>query len=348
LKPNFKFRLSQDIGIDLGTATCLVYVKDKGIVVSEPSVVAVDNETDEILYDGEEAKRMLGKAPANISVIRPLRQGVISQYDMTLKMLKRYIAKARKFSLLSPRVVVCVPSEISEVEERSVVEAAKNAGARKVYLIEEPVAAAIGAGVDISDAKGSMVVDIGGGTTDIAVISLDNVVVSQSIKVAGDQFNDAIRDYVRRKYNLLIGDLTAEDIKIKIGNVYRQQTPERYKVKGRCLAEGIPREIVLSSTEMLEAMINPLSAIIDAICEVIERTPPDLISDIMSSGIILTGGGALLRGFDMLITEVTNIRAKVAKNPVNCVAIGTGMSLDKINSFNEANVNLSFMRQPKY
>ncbi len=342
------FRLREDIGIDLGTATCIVYVKGREIVVSEPSVVAVDAETEQIICDGEEARRMLGKAPASIRVIRPLRDGVISQYDLTLRMLKRYIKTACPFHIFKPRVIVCVPSNITDVEERSVVDAARNAGAGQVYLIEEPVAAAIGAGIDISESRGTMVVDIGGGTTDIAVISLDSVVVSESLKVAGDKLNDAIKDYVRKKYNLLIGDQTAEDVKIRIGNVYRQQKPEYYRVRGRCLARGIPREITLSSNEMLEAMLSPITAIVDAICTVIERTPPGMIEDIMTSGIVLTGGGALLKGLSELISEITGIKTVVAPNPVNCVAIGTGKSLDNINTFNESSVNLARMRLPKY
>lgn len=344
----FGFLARQDIGIDLGTANCMVCVKGR-IVVSEPSVVAVNKETNEIICDGKEAKEMLGKTPSNIQVIRPLREGVISQYDMTLRMLQSFIEKAcGGFHLRKPRVIVCVPSSINEVEERSVVEAAKNAGAGIVYLIEEPVAAAMGAGIDISDTKGNMVVDIGGGTTDIAVISMDNVVVSESVKVAGDRMNDAIKDYVRRKYNLLIGDLTAEDIKTSIGNVYRQTKPTHRSVKGRCLAEGIPREITLSSTEMLEAMLNPISTIIDAICQVLERTPPELVPDIMNNGIVLTGGGALLGGLDQLITEVTGIHTRVAPDPINCVAHGTEKSLSKLNVFSESSVNLSHVRLPKF
>lgn len=339
------FRLRDDIGIDLGTASCLVYVKGQEIVVSEPSVVAVNAETGDILCYGEEARKMLGRAPANIQVVRPLRDGVISQYDLTLQMLRRYIGAAKsKFRIFPPRVIVCVPSAITEVEERSVVDAAKNAGAGQVYLIEEPVAAAIGAGIDISDPRGNMVVDIGGGTTDIAVISLNSVVVSDSIKVAGDKMNDAIKDYVRRRYNLLIGDVTAETVKMRIGNVFQNTEIEKFKVKGRCLAQGVPREVVLRSSEMLEAMLNPVSAIIDAICDVIERTPPELVTDIVNTGIVLTGGGSLLRGLDLLISEVTGIKAVVAKNPANCVAIGTGKSLDHINSFNNASVNI--VRQP--
>jgi len=330
-----------DIGIDLGTATCLVYVKGRGIVVTEPSVVATDAETGEILFVGHEAHRLLGKAPAEINVSRPLRDGVISQYGLTLQMLQIYIKRACGFHIGRPRVVICIPANITEVEEMAVRDAARNAGAGSIHLIEEPVAAALGAGIDIFDARGNMVVDIGGGTTDIAVISLGSVVVSESIKIAGDKFNDAIKDYVRSRYNLLIGDLTAEEIKTKIGNVSRRQDKRTMRVKGRCLAQGIPREIVLRSGEMLEAMLMPIKGIVDAVCEVIERTPPELVSDIINGGIVMTGGGALLQGFDELITEITGIRARVAKNPVNCVVLGTGKALDDVNMFTEARVNIS-------
>ena len=338
MKPSW---FKPDIGIDLGTATCLVYVKGRGIVVAEPSVVASDAETGEIICVGKDARRMLGKAPSGINVTRPLRDGVISQYGLTLKMLQRYIKTACGFHIGRPRVVICIPSGITEVEERAVIDAAKNAGAGATYLIEEPVAAALGADIDISDARGDMVVDIGGGTTDIAVISLESVVVSKSIKIAGDKFNEAIKDYVRRKYNLLIGDLTAEEIKIQIGNVSRRQEKKTLRVKGRCLAQGVPREIVLRSGEMLEAMLMPIKGIVDAICEVIERTPPELVSDIINGGIVMTGGGALLRGFDELITEITGIKTRVAPNPMNCVVLGTGRALDDVNRFTESRINIS-------
>ncbi len=338
MKPSW---FKPDIGIDLGTATCLVYVKGRGIVVAEPSVVASDSQTGELICLGNEAQRMLGKAPAGINVSRPLRDGVISQYGLTLKMLQRYIKTACGFHIGRPRVVICIPSGITEVEERAVIDAARNAGAGATYLIEEPVAAAIGAGIDISDARGNMVVDIGGGTTDIAVISLESVVISKSIKIAGDKFNESIKDYVRRRHNLLIGDLTAEDVKIRIGNVLRKQENKTLRVKGRCLAQGIPREIVLRSSEMLEAMLAPLTGIVDAICEVIEMTPPELVSDIINGGICMTGGGALLRGFDDLISEATGIRAYVAPNPMNCVVLGTGKALEDVNRFTESRINIS-------
>lgn len=335
------FRFRPDIGIDLGTASCLVYVRGTGIVVTEPSVVAVDTTTGDILCDGQQAKEMLGKAPSNIRVVRPLRDGVISEYDLTLRMLQRYIKRACGLRVLKPRVIICIPSGITEVEERAVVDAAKSAGAGSVYLIEEPVAAALGAGIDISEPGGNMVVDIGGGTTDIAVISLENVVVSDSIRVAGEKFNDAIIDYVRNKYNLLIGDLTAEEVKRRIGNVSRHQERAVYTAKGRCLAQGIPREVVLHSGEMLEAMLSPITAVVDAVCQVIERTPPELVSDIIKNGICMTGGGSLLKGFNELITEITGIRTRVASNPINCVVLGTGRAFEKIGTLTEAGVNIS-------
>lgn len=342
------FSLRPDIGIDLGTASVLVYVKGRGIVLSEPSVVAIDAETGEIIEVGRRAQAMLGRTPKNIQAIRPLRDGVISQYDITLKMLQYFIKSACGFMLMKPRVVVCIPSGITEVEERAVVDAAKNAGAGAAYLIEEPVAAAIGADIDISAPSGNMVIDIGGGTTDIAVISLDGVVVSESIKVAGDKFDEAIMRYVRNKYNVLIGEVTAEHVKKTIGTVYRQDKVEHLNVKGRCLAQGLPKYVTLSSVEMLEALLSPIMAIIDSICQVIERTPPELVADIINNGIVMTGGGSLLRGFDKLVTEMTGIKTRVAPNPINCVAIGTGKSLDRINSFTEGIINLSRSRQQRY
>ncbi len=342
------FSLRPDIGIDLGTASVLVYVKGRGIVLSEPSVVAIDSETGEIIEVGHRAQAMLGRTPKNIQAIRPLRDGVISQYDITLKMLQYFIKSACGFMLMKPRVIVCIPSGITEVEERAVVDAAKNAGAGSAYLIEEPVAAAIGADIDISAPSGNMIIDIGGGTTDIAVISLDGVVVSESIKVAGDKFDEAIMRYVRNKYNVLIGEVTAEHVKKTIGTVYRQDKVEHLNVKGRCLAQGLPKYVTLSSVEMLEALLSPIMAIIDSICQVIERTPPELVADIINNGIVMTGGGSLLRGFDKLVTEMTGIKTRVAPNPINCVAIGTGKSLDHIGNLTEGIINLSRNRQQRY
>lgn len=343
----FDFSFRKDIGIDLGTATVLVYVGGKGIVLTEPSVVALDAESGRILKVGREAQMMLGRTPENILAIRPLRDGVISQYDVTLKMLQHFIHAACG-SLVAPRrVVICIPSGITEVEERAVVDAAKQVGARSAYLIEEPVAAAIGAGIDISAPNGNMVVDIGGGTTDIAVISLGGVVVSESIKIAGDKFDEAIMRYVRRKYNVLIGERTAESIKKRIGAVCRHDIPKTMDVKGRSLSQGLPTVVTLSSFEMLEAMFEPISAIIDSICLVIERTPPELVGDILHNGIVMTGGGSLLYGFDRLLTEMTGIRTRVAKNPVQCVAIGTGRSLEHVGMLTEGAVNLARARQQR-
>ncbi len=340
--------MNQDIGIDLGTATVLVYVKGKGIVVSEPSVVAIDTNTDRILKVGREAQQMLGRTPGNITAIRPLRDGVISQYDVTLRMLQHFIRKACGSVLFKPRVIICVPSGITEVEERAVVDAATQAGARRTYLIEEPVAAAIGAGIDISMPNGNMVVDIGGGTTDIAVISLGGVVVSESIKVAGDKFDEAIIRYVRRKHNVLIGERTAEQIKMKVGGAWQRDEPRVIEVKGRCLVQGLPRVVRISSMEMPDALEEPITAIIESVCSVIERTPPELIGDILYNGIVMTGGGSLLYGLDRLITNVTGIKARVADKPVACVAIGTGKSLDHISVIPEGAINISRQRQQKF
>ncbi len=333
--------LRKDIGIDLGTASCLVYVKGKGIVLSEPSVVAVDLDTDEIIAIGREAQMMIGRTPANIITVRPLRDGVISQYDRTLEMLQHFLRSACGPMLIPPRVVICVPSGITEVEERAVEDAVRNAGARSAYLIEEPVAAAIGAGIDISAPSGNMIVDIGGGTTDIAVISLEGVVVSESIKVAGDKFDEAIIRYVRQKYNILIGERTAESIKIRLGTVFKPARLEQMDVKGRCLAQGLPKYVTLNNYEMLEALLGPITAIIDAICQVIERTPPELVADIINNGIVMTGGGSLLRGFDKLITDLTGIHTYVAKDAISCVAIGTGKALDHINLLSEGSLNFT-------
>ncbi len=340
--------MGKDIGIDLGTATVLVYVKGKGIVIKEPSVVAIDKNTDKILKVGREAQIMLGRTPGNITAIRPLRDGVISQYDITLRMIKHFIQKACGTVIFKPRVIICVPSGITEVEERAVVDAAIQAGAKRTYLIEEPVAAAIGAGIDISAPVGNMVVDIGGGTTDIAVLSLGGVVVSESIKVAGDKFDEAIIRYVRRKHNVLIGERTAEEIKIKIGSVWPREEPRTIEVKGRCLVQGLPRLVRISSEEIPNALEEPITAIIEAVCSVIERTPPELIGDIITNGIVMTGGGSLLYGLDRLIEYATDIKTRIAKKAVSCVAIGTGMSLDHINSIPEGVINISRQRSSKY
>lgn len=334
--------MGKDIGIDLGTATVLVYVKGRGIVLKEPSVVSIDKNTNKILKFGREAQHMLGRTPGNITAIRPLRDGVISKYDITLQMIKHFITRACGSSVLfKPRVIICVPSGITEVEERAVVDAATQAGAKETYLIEEPVAAAIGAGLDISKPVGHMIVDIGGGTTDIAVTSLGGVVVSESIKVAGDKFDEAIIRYVRRRHNIVIGERTAEEIKIKIGTVWPQSENKLIEVKGRCLVQGLPKVIRISSAEIPEALEEPVRDILEAVCSVIERTPPELIGDILDGGIVMTGGGSLLGGLDSLIANTTGIAAYVADNAVSCVAMGTGIALDSISSIPEGTVNIS-------
>ena len=336
---------SKDIGIDLGTASILVYVKGKGVVLREPSVVAIDKNTGKLLKVGTEAQQMLGRTPGNIVAIRPLREGVISDYDMTERMLKEFIRKVTSFRLFKPRIVICVPSGITEVEERAVVDAGLQSGASHVYLIEEPVAAAIGAGIDITKPEGHMVVDIGGGTSDIAVISLKGVVESASIKVAGDQFNEAIVKYMRRKHNILIGERTAEQMKMQIGCVFPKEEETTIEIKGRCLMTGLPKTITVTSTEMLEAFEEPVERILEAVHGVLERTPPELVADIANNGIVMTGGGSLVDGFDKLITARTGIHTVVAENAISCVAIGTGKSLDSVHEMNDGTVNLSRRKQ---
>lgn len=338
---------SKDIGIDLGTATVLVYVQGKGVVLKEPSFVAIDNNTDHIVKVGKDARAMLGRNPDNISVIRPLRDGVIDQYDVTLRMIQYFIRRACGNAVFPPRVIICIPTGISEVEERAVIDAGTKAGARKTSLIEEPVAAALGAGLDIYSPNGSMIVDIGGGTTDVAVISLGGVVVSESVKFAGDKFDEAIMRYVRRKHNVLIGERTAEIIKIRVGAVYEHSEPREIKVKGRCLLQGLPKEITVSSREMLEALMEPISEILDTICSVIEKTPPELIGDILKDGIVMTGGGSLLYGLDKLIEDVTGIKTRVAKNPTDCVVLGTGIALEHLDRMPEGTVDLSRIGRPR-
>lgn len=322
--------LSTDIGIDLGTASVLVYIKGKGIVLQEPSVVAIDNTDNRILAVGEEARRMIGRTPGNIVAIRPLRKGVISDFQVTEKMLKYFINKAVGKRLIKPRIAVCVPSGVTEVERRAVEDATHNAGARQVKIIEEPIAAAIGAGIDISKACGSMIVDIGGGTTDIAVISLGGTVVSTSIKSAGDNFDEAIVRYMRKKHNLLIGERTAEDIKICIGTALDDETPRTKDVRGRNLVTGLPVTITINSKEMEYALKEPVTNIVDAVHSILERTPPELASDISDRGIVMTGGGSLLHGLDKLLQNRTGIDAFVADEPVSCVAVGTGKFVEQL------------------
>ena len=345
-KRNFSL-FSSDIGIDLGTATVLVYVKGKGIVLNEPSVVAVDRVTGKLIAVGSEAQETLGRTPGNIVAIRPLREGVISDYEMTECMIKEFIRKVQGFRLFKPNVVICVPSIITEVEERAVIDAGTQAGAKRVFLIEEPVAAAIGAGIDITKPNGNLVVDVGGGTTDIAVISLGGVVESTSIKIAGDKFDEAIIKYIRRKHNALIGERTAEQIKKNIGCVYPRSEEEIMEVKGRCLMTGLPRTFTVSSTEVLEALEEVSSAIVEAIHSVLERTPPELTGDISSNGIVMTGGGSLIWGFDKLVASKTGIPTRVADEAVSCVAYGTGNCLENLSRMQDGTINLSRQRQLK-
>ena len=326
----FKFGLGQDIGIDLGTATVIAYVKGKGIVLREPSVVAVDNNTGEVVAVGGEARRMLGRTPGNIVATRPLRDGVISDYTVTEKMLKYFINKVGGKTLFAPRIMICIPSRVTEVEKKAVIDAATQAGARKVYLIEEPIAAAIGAGIDISKPCGNMVVDIGGGTTDIAVISLGGSVVSTSIKVAGDKFDEYLAKYIKKKYNLAIGERTAEELKVNVGCVYPKIQDVEMDVRGRDLTTGLPTTITIHSSEMLEALQEPAMMIVDAVHSVLERTPPELAADISDKGIYMTGGGCLVDGLDKLLQEKTGINVMIAQDTVSCVALGTGKALDNL------------------
>lgn len=322
--------LSRDIAIDLGTATVLVYVQDKGIVSVEPSVVAIDTTTDKIIKVGKEAQMMIGRTPDNIIAMRPLKDGTVNQYEVTFKMIQYFIRRSCQNTILAPRLMISVPSKMSEVEERAILDAAAEAGARKTFLIDAPIAAAIGAGIDISTPVGNMIVDIGGGVTEIAVISLGGIVVSKSVKVGGDQFDESIVQYVRDNYGVLIGERTAESVKIKIGDVYEHDDAKIVEVKGRDLNLGMPKMINLSSKEMIGATFNPMTALIDAICDVIEETPPELVGDILHGGIMLCGGGSQLRGLDKLIERVTGIKTCVAKNPASCVAIGMGKRLATI------------------
>ena len=316
--------MSTDIGIDLGTASILVYIKGKGVVLKEPSVVAFDRDTNKIKAIGEEARLMLGRTPGNIVAVRPLRQGVISDYQVTEKMIKYFIQKALgKKTFRKPRISVCVPSGVTEVEKKAVEDATYQAGAREVAIIEEPIAAAIGAGIDISRPCGNMIVDIGG-TADIAVISLGGSVVSTSIKIAGDDFDEAIVRYMRKKHNLLIGERTAEDIKIRIGSCFPQAQAETMDVRGRNLVTGLPKTVTVSSEETEEALREPTLQIVEAVHSVLEKTPPELAADVADRGIVLTGGGSLLRGLEELIEDRTGINTMTADEPMTCVAIGTG------------------------
>ncbi len=320
---------NKDIGIDLGTANTLVYMKGKGIIMREPSVVAVDTKTDTVRYVGHEAKEVIGRTPGSIVAVRPLKEGVIADFDIASSMLQIFIKKACGSSMFSrPRVVICIPSGVTEVERRAVDEAARNAGAKAVELVEEPMAAAIGAGLQVNEAAGCMVVDIGGGTSEVAVISLGDIVTKCSVRTAGDDFDEAIISYIKKKYNLLIGERTAEDIKIRIGSAFPYEDETTMDVKGRNLVDGLPKNITISSEEVREALADPVSAIVDAIRSTLESTPPELSADIIDNGIMLTGGGAMLRGLDVLVSRETGMPVHVAENPLDCVAIGTGKCLD--------------------
>lgn len=324
---------SRDIGIDLGTATVLVYVEGKGIAMREPSVVAIDKTTDKVIKVGKEAQEMVGRTPDGIVTVRPLKTGIVNQYEVTERMLQYFIRRACGKSLMPPRIMISVPTTISEVEERAILEAAGEAGARKTLLIRSPIAAALGAGLNISTAIGNMTVDIGGGVTEVAVMSLGGIVVSKTVNVGGDAFDEAIVKYVRDNYNILIGDRTAENVKIKIGDVYEHTEEKRIEVRGRDLLTGLPKTVTLSSKEMIGATYEPMTALIDGICDIIEHTPPELVGDILHNGIVLVGGGSMLSGLDKLIERVTGIKTVRAKNPDTCVCLGMGEKMKTIDKF---------------
>jgi rod shape-determining protein MreB len=334
---------SNDLAIDLGTANTLIYVRGKGIVSCEPSVVAVQQDTrgaQKVLAVGREAKEMIGRTPGSIRAVRPLRDGVIADFEITEAMLRHFIARvtARR-SLVKPRIIICVPFGITEVEKRAVKESAESAGAREVYLIEEPMAAAIGAGLPITEPSGNMIVDIGGGTTEVAVIALTGIVYSQSTRVGGDKMDDAIQDYLKRKYNLAIGEQTAERIKIEIGNAYPPERPLAAEVKGRDLVAGVPKTVMINSDEVREALSTPLKAIVDAVLVALEKTPPELAADIVDKGIVLTGGGALLTNLDVLLREETGLPVMIADDPISAVVLGSGKTLDQIELLREVAIS---------
>lgn len=326
------FGFSKDMGIDLGTANTLVYLKGKGIILREPSVVAIKNDSSKsVLAVGDEAKEMIGRTPGNIVAIRPLKDGVIADFDVTQMMLKRFIEKVtNKSAFVRPRIVVCFPSGVTEVEKRAIEEATKQAGAREVHLMEEPMAAAVGAGLPVNEPTGSMVVDIGGGTTEVAIISLGGIVTSKSLRIAGDELDHSIVSYIKKEYNLMIGERTAEQVKMEIGSAFPDDEERTMDIKGRDLITGLPKVINVSSSEIREALKEPVTAIIDAIKSTLEKTPPELSADIMDKGIMLTGGGAMLHGIDRLINKETHMPVHIAENPLDCVAIGAGKALEQI------------------
>lgn len=323
------FSMSKDMGIDLGTANTLVYVKGKGIVLREPSVVAINSMNKKVLAVGEEAKKMIGRTPGNIVAIRPMKDGVIADFDVTQMMLKKFISKViGKSAFASPRIIVCYPSGVTEVEKRAIDEAAKQAGAREVVLMEEPMAAAIGAGLPVDEPTGSMIVDIGGGTTEVAIISLEGIVTSKSLRIAGDELDQAIISYIKKEYNLMIGERTAESVKMELGSAFKLEEEKDMDIKGRDLVTGLPKTISVSMEQIREALKEPISAIIDAIKTTLEKTPPELAADIMEKGIMLAGGGALLKGLDKLINHETHMPVHIAESPLDCVALGAGKALE--------------------
>jgi rod shape-determining protein MreB len=337
-RSNNMFGRSWDMGIDLGTANTLVFVKGKGIIVREPSVVAIRTDTGQIKAVGDEAKQMIGRTPGHIVAVRPMKDGVIADYDTTATMLRHFIKQALKQKSIwsgRPRVVVCVPSGITGVEQRAVKEATLLAGARDAYTIEEPMAAAIGAGLPVGEPTGSMVVDIGGGTTEVAIISLGGIVTSRSIRVAGDEMDEAIIQYIKKAYNLMIGERTAEELKVNIGSAIPTERDMKMEVRGRDLVSGLPKTVQISAVEVSEALTDTINSIVDAVKITLEKSPPELASDIMDRGIVLTGGGALLRNLDRLLSRETGMPVLVADNPLDCVAIGTGKSLDMIDIISE-------------
>ena len=343
------FGLRQEIGVDLGTATVLIYKKGKGIMLREPSVIAIVRDTGEVKAVGEEAYRMLGRTPGNIVAVRPMRDGVIADYDMTEKMLQAFIRKVvtGPSKIFKPNVMVCVPAGVTEVERRAVMQATREVGAGRAFLIEEPLSAAIGSGVNIAEPTGSMIVDIGGGTTDIAVISLGGIVVSESLRIAGNEFDEAIIRYVRHKENLLIGDRTAEEVKKRIGAalITADDEVKEMEVRGRDLINGLPKMVMLSSQDIVEALKEPLQKISDGVRRVLELSPPELVADIIDRGIIMTGGGALLHNFDELLREATGIPVAVAENSTDCVALGTGRALDMLKVLSDNLISDKFLRR---
>ena len=336
---------SRELGIDLGTANTLVQVKGKGIVIREPSVVAIRSDTKQVLAVGEEAKRMIGRTPGNIVAIRPMKDGVIADFDITQEMLQYFIRKAIPRSLpFHPRVVVCVPSGVTEVEKRAVDEATRSAGAKDAYLVEEPMAAAIGAGLPVQEPTGSMVVDIGGGTCEGAIISLGGIVTSRSIRIGGNKMDEAIISYIKKEYNLMIGDRTSEDIKITIGSAFPREQEESMDVRGRDLVTGLPKTLKITSTEILDALREPIGSIIEAIKLTLEKTPPELAADIMDKGIMLTGGGALLDGLDELVRQETGMPVQIADSPLDCVAVGAGKVLEEIETLKRVAISTKGIR----